>query len=116
MLPPKESVDDFLEKVDDVQRQVQDLIDGKVDPSQFDKDQAEKERIEKAKLEVKEREAREKLLKGRPGKGHKNEYERFCRMCFREFMVVVDQCTICGAETITREERLEELKAKLHAY
>jgi rRNA maturation endonuclease Nob1 len=57
------------------------------------------------------------LKKGRPGKGHQGGYKTFCRFCFREFpMDGVDICTVCGKETMTLEERMDELKTKLEEH
>lgn len=54
------------------------------------------------------------LRKGRPGKGHQGGYKTFCKMCFREFTIEgIVKCTQCGADTMTEEERMDELKDKL---
>jgi uncharacterized Zn finger protein (UPF0148 family) len=66
---------------------------------------------------MKERERQELLRKGRPGKGHEGGYKTFCRGCFREFTIDgIITCTICGKDTMTQEERMDELKDKVEEY
>ena len=116
----KDEADDFLDRVDDINKQIQDIISGKVDVQELDrkdKELAEKERLKKLSKEIKEREAKELFRKGRPGKGHQGGYKTFCRACFREFLEDgVDICAVCGKETMTQEERMDELKTKLEEY
>jgi len=116
----KDEADDFLDRVDDINKQIQDIISGKVDVKELDrkdKELAEKERLKKVAKEIKEREARELAMKGRPGKGHQGGYKTFCRACFREFLEDgIDICTVCGKETMTLEERMDELKTKLEEH
>ena len=94
---------DFLDKVDDIHQQVQDIISGKIDVNEMDRQMKEKEALEKTKEEIKQREAREAELKGRPGKGYKKTgWKTFCNHCWREFFVDgVDKCTHCGRDTVT---------------
>lgn len=80
-----DELNDFLSRIDDVQSQVKDIIDGKVKLTEVDKREMEREKIEKAKLEVQEREKMELLRKGKAGKGHQGRYLAFCKYCFREF-------------------------------
>jgi hypothetical protein len=47
--------------------------------------------------------------KRREGKG----YVRYCKNCNLEFLENVSKCSICGHETITREERINELRVKI---
>lgn len=65
-----EEMDEFLDRVNAVNKQVKDIVHGKVDLEKLDRDESERETIEKGKVEVKKREYREWQLKGRPGKGH----------------------------------------------
>jgi hypothetical protein len=54
--------------------------------------------------EIRAQEERERKLKGVPGKGHQQGYDRFCKFCHREFYVEgVYKCTMCGKDTITYE-------------
>lgn len=93
----KEEADDFLERVDDVNRQIRDLIDGKIDCDQLDKkeqEMLEKERLKQVQKEIQERERLEMLRKGRPGKGHLGGYKTFCKNCFREFTIDgIEKCS-----------------------
>ena len=98
-----DEAEDFLDKVDNVHQQVQDILSGKIDVHEMDKKMAEAEKLEKAKEEIKQREAKEALLKGRPGKGYKKTgWKTFCQPCWTEFFVDgVDKCTHCGRDTVT---------------
>jgi hypothetical protein len=112
-----EEQDEFLEKVDDVQKRINDIMSGKVDIDELDrieKAAEEKERLKIKAQEIKEREFKEKIRKGREGKGHQGGYKTFCRPCHREFTVEgVDVCPLCDRDTITQEERMDELRGKL---
>lgn len=113
----KEEADDFLERVTDVHKQINDIISGKVDVAEIDrkeKEMLEKQRLKEVAKEIKQKEAHDKWMKGRPGKGHKFDYKTFCRGCFREYVMEgVDTCNNCGMKTMTVEERKEELMGRL---
>jgi myosin-crossreactive antigen len=101
----KEDADDFVDRVEEVNRQIRDLIDGKVDIHEIDRkeqEMKEKDRLKKLAQEIKQREQEEALKKGRPGKGHQGGYITFCKGCFREYTIAgVDVCAICGKDTMT---------------
>ena len=55
----KEDADDFVDRVEEVNRQIRDLIDGKVDIHEIDrkeKEMKEKDRLKKLAQEIKQRE------------------------------------------------------------
>lgn len=82
-----------------------------------EKAELERQRLKKVSAEIKERERQELLAKGRPGKGHQGGYKTFCKFCFREYTIYgVETCAICGKETITQEERMDQLKTKLEEH
>jgi hypothetical protein len=86
----KEEADDFLERVTDVQKQIQDIMDDKIDIAELDrkeKEQIEKERLKEVSKEIRAREQEETIKKGRSGKGHKGGYFTFCRHCHREYTI-----------------------------
>lgn len=68
------------------------------------------------KEEEKKREAEESLKRGKEGKGIKDDYVRFCKGCFREFQIDCEKCYVCGSNTITKEERIEDIKSKALVY
>lgn len=107
-----EEADEFLEKVDDVNQQIQDIISGKVDCVEADRKFKEDEKMNKIKAEIKERETEEKRLKGVPGKGYKRTgWKTFCKYCKTEWFIEgIDKCTECGRETVTFDDRMEELQ------
>lgn len=53
---------------------------------------------------------------GREGKGEKENYIRFCRACFREFDIEIENCTVCGKPTMSQAERRAELMVKLEKF
>ena len=116
----QEEADDFLDKVNDVNKQIADLISGKVDVHELDKvekEMIEKERLKQVAKEIRERDEKAKWMKGREGKGHRNDYKTFCKGCFREYVMEgVDICTNCGMKTMTVDERMFELRAKLETH
>jgi hypothetical protein len=82
-----------------------------------EKEMKEKDRLKVVHKEILERERQELLRKGRSGKGHQGGYKTFCKSCFREFTIDgIDKCTQCGKDTMTPEERMEELKDKVHEF
>ena len=44
---------------------------------------------------------KEKRLKGRRGKGHKQNYTSWCRQCTWEYEIVTLKCLRCGKDTIS---------------
>ena len=100
-----EDAGDFLDKVDEVHQQVQDIISGKIDCVEADRQYQEKAKLDRVKAELKEREAHEAKMKGRPGKGYKKTgWFTFCNPCWTEFFVEgIDKCTHCGRDTVTYE-------------
>ena len=53
---------------------------------------------------------------GREGKGEKEDYDVFCPRCNTEFLIKIEKCTRCGAETIAQKERREILLKKVEEY
>ncbi len=76
-------------------------MEGNVDVDEFDKKQQQEEKLNKVKEELKQKERDETLKKGRPGKGHLKGYVKFCRHCFTEYLIDIDNCTHCNKETMT---------------
>ncbi|CAI2384675.1 unnamed protein product [Moneuplotes crassus] len=108
-----EAAEDFLEKVNDLNKKVKGIIDGTIPIEQIDEEMELQEKVSIMKeKEAKEREEA-KLRDGRKGKGHKGEYKRFCTFCFTEYDIEIENCTHCSHETITKEERMQYLKEKL---
>ena len=113
----KDDADEFVERVDEVTKQIQDLLDDKIDIHELDrkeKEFIEKDRLKIVSAEIRMKEHEDSLKKGRSGKGHKGGYLTFCRGCHREYTITgVIKCAICGKDTITEEERMDELKTKM---
>jgi hypothetical protein len=98
-----EEMEDWLDKIDNANKLIDDLTTGKITAEEFDrkangeKRQQEREaKIKKMKLE----EAFEKKKKGRSGKGHKENYQSWCRLCSWEYEIITPVCLRCGKETI----------------
>lgn len=105
-----EEADEFLNKVEDLDKQIKGIIDGSISIEEIDKQIDLSTKVK----DMKEREDKDKeelrLRKGRKGKGHKGEYLRFCSFCFTEYDIETEKCYYCERETITRDERMEYLK------
>jgi len=109
-------LENFLEKIDTVSQQINDLMTGKVSPEQIDQSENEREHFEDYQKRQMEIEKAKWLSNGRPGKGHKGDYVSFCKGCFREFDIFLPKCTLCQSETVTKEEWMTELRGKLEEY
>eukprot|EP00347_Sterkiella_histriomuscorum_P021645 403333259 len=109
----EEELEEWINRIDDVNKKVKDIIDGTVEVEEIDRQEREQEYTRKTLIEINAREKQEKLVKGRPGKGHLGGYKTFCKFCFTEFLIDLDKCSHCNHDTMTYQERLEELKDKI---
>ena len=91
-------------------------MDGTVSVEEIDKSEEDAKLVSDYKKWDEEERKREILLRGWPGKGHKGNYVKFCRGCFREYDIDIPNCTHCRSETVTKVERMIELKEKLDKY
>ena len=115
----KEELSEWLEKIEDVSKQVNDILNDKVDLENLPKpdEKAEKKRLAReAKAKKEEQEKKEKILKGRDGAGDKDNYENYCRKCRVEFIIEMPKCTRCGKETVMKQERKNELLEMVDKY
>lgn len=119
-LADKEEMEEWLEKVNTVSAQIQDILNDKVDIDQLentaDKKAAEKAKAREAKRQREEEEKRQKTLRGRDGGGEKENYLSFCRKCRVEYVVEMPKCTRCQQDTVSQAERREELKGLVEKY
>lgn len=77
-----QGLDDFLERVEDITSEVQDIISGKYPIEKS----LEKEKIQRIREEERKVKEEQKLRAGREGKGEKfDTYKRFCEFCFVEY-------------------------------
>jgi len=109
-----EELEGYLAEIDLVYDEVKKIASGK-DEANVNR-LLEKRKKEQAEKERKEKEEHEKKLKGRKGKGIAEDYINFCKFCFREFQIPIEKCTNCDHDTITRDDRIAELKEKLENY
>jgi tetratricopeptide (TPR) repeat protein len=108
-----DDVQDFLDEVDWVTNEVKGIISGKIDIEASEKKEARKKELKD--LENKKKE--EALKKGREGKGIKFEkYKSYCYYCSREFDLETPLCTLCNKETMTSEQRKQQLMEKVEEY
>ena len=108
-----DDLDAFLWEVEHVTKQVNDILDGKVDLKRLEeKEKAKRERQEKeeklrkVKEEIKLMEEIERKRKGVVGKGERDTYVRLCKRCFVEYEIDCETCYHCNYKTMTREVRL----------
>jgi len=119
MNPNTEELDDFLEKVDEIHKQVTGLAKNEISLDEVTVKQTKLEEEAKKKEQLKkhkEDEEREKIRRGRSGKGQGDDYASFCRFCFVEYTILTPVCVHCGKDTMTNQDRHEELKLKVEDY
>ena len=108
-----DNIDDFLDEVEWVTKEVQAVISGKVDIEASEK----KEKLKQQQKENEKRKQEELILKGREGKGIKfDKYKSFCKNCHREYELLTPICLHCNKETVTSEQRKQELMEKVEEY
>lgn len=94
-------------------------MEGEVDPESMTLEEKRKE-SRRQKREREEREAAikrdEKVRLGNEGGGIGDNYKSYCRKCKVEFTLETPQCLRCGRDTMTKEERKQELQFKLEEY
>jgi tetratricopeptide (TPR) repeat protein len=110
----------FLQEVDWVTKEVQDIISGKIDLTESESREKkkkqledfrrrEKENLEASKLEAKKR--------GHEGKGIKfDKFLHYCKFCSREFELPTPSCPLCSRETQSSEARKSDLLSKVSDY
>ena len=90
-------MDDFLSKIETVNQQVKDIVDGKMTLDEVDQHEIAEIRKKHTLEEIEKRELKERFLKGRPGKGHQGGYKLICTRCMVEFLIDdIKKCTHCG--------------------
>lgn len=112
-------IDDFLERVERISSEIKGLADGTLSLDKIEESakKEEEKRILQEKInELKEKERKEKIEKGTSGKGQGQSYLRFCKHCFVEYSIDKLNCYHCGKETMTRDERMKELKSKVEDF
>ena len=116
-----QEAEDFLERVDEVTKTINDILSGKIDSEQWERQLEEKKKREELDKLTKERlnrereeKAKQDLLMGRKGKGEGDYYNFFCRYCFREYLLLfMTNCSLCSRPVETREARKNYLQGKL---
>ncbi|CAD8101303.1 unnamed protein product [Paramecium primaurelia] len=58
----------------------------------------------------------EEELKGRKGKGQNKDYANFCKYCYLEYIKQTDKCYWCKRDTLTQEQRQNQLLEKVEKY
>ncbi|CAD8205846.1 unnamed protein product [Paramecium pentaurelia] len=58
----------------------------------------------------------EEELKGRKGKGQNKDYANFCKYCYLEYIKQTDKCYWCKRDTLTQEQRYNQLLEKVEKY
>lgn len=113
-----QEVDDWANNVDEVSQQIRDILDGTItDFEKFDHDLQLKQRAK----EIREEETKERrnriILYGQEGKGEGKNYKWWCKRCFVEYHVDLEEnkCTRCkqSDKMMTQQQRRDELMGKL---
>merc|ERR1711976_878384 len=113
----------FLAKVNEVNDEVKNICSPDYDIEKATKRQEELTEQQKKRKEFKEKkkareeqEMEDKIIRGRSGKGEKDNYKYWCRKCCVEYVNYSPKCFHCGQATVTREDRKKELEEKLELY
>jgi len=111
-----EELDDFLDKVNEIHKQVTGLAKNEVSLDEVSGTQTKLEEENRRKEQLKrqkEEEDRLKIKRGTSGKGQGDDYVSFCRHCFVEYSFESPVCYHCGKNTLSKQARHDELKLKL---
>lgn len=110
-----EELQDFLDEVDYVSKEVETLMKSPSDSEPQTKRTALEEK-RKRQAEDKRCREEESLRQGKPGHGEKfDTYQFYCPRCLREFAMYTPTCPHCSQATLTVEERRADLTAKVSA-
>merc|ERR1712138_211672 len=109
-------LEDFLQRVNEVHNEVKNICSKDYDIEAAKKKEEELTAAQQKRKEFKEKkkareeqEMEDKIIRGRSGKGEKDNYKYWCRKCCVEYTNYSPKCFHCGGATITREERKVEL-------
>ncbi len=94
-------------------KQISKLSTGEMSVEEFDEKYKRSELMESIRAQEAAEKAEKAKQMGREGKGEKENYLRFCKACFREYVIEVDPCAHCGHATMPMKERRAELLAKV---
>jgi hypothetical protein len=114
-------VDDWVGNVDEVSQQIKDILDGTItDFDAFDKQQNLKQRAKEIRIEDMQAKRERRILYGTEGKGEGKNYKWWCKRCFVEYTIDLqdNKCTRCkqSDKMMTPEQRREDLMAKLDVF
>jgi len=117
----EETVDEWVENVDEVSQQIHDILNGTItDFDAFDRQLNLKQRSKEIKAEELEERKKRFFLDGQAGKGEGTRYKWWCKRCFVEYRIDLDenQCTRChqSDKMMTQPDRREELMGKLDTF
>lgn len=115
----KEDLDEFISKVDEAHAQILALSKDEISLEEVDAKQKKMEEQKKLKenlIRQKQFEEDEKIRRGQSGKGEGDNYVNFCRNCFVEYVLYTPVCYHCSKNTMTKEERRDQLKLKVEEY
>jgi tetratricopeptide (TPR) repeat protein len=113
------AMDDWLENVDDVTADIESIINGTVtDFEAFDQKMELKQRTKEIREEEKRSKMERYLLMGRDGKGEGQNYKWWCKKCFVEYGIDLDdnKCSRCQGELMSQPDRRAELMGKVEVF
>jgi len=113
------AMEEWLEDVDDVTKSIDSIINGTItDFDAFDHKMHLKQRTKEIREEEKRAKMENYLLMGREGKGEGERYRWFCKRCFVEYGIDLDdnKCSRCSGELMSQPDRRAELMAKVDVF
>jgi len=121
MNTPQATLDEWVENVDETHQQINDILNGTItDFDEFDRQQNLKQRAKEIKVEEFAEKKERFFLYGVSGKGEGKNYKWWCKRCFVEYRIDLqdNKCTRCDQadKMMTPEGRREELMGKLEGF
>uniref|UniRef100_A0A7S4QH08 Protein unc-45 homolog B n=1 Tax=Alexandrium monilatum TaxID=311494 RepID=A0A7S4QH08_9DINO len=116
-----ETVDEWVDHVDEVSAQIRGIIDGTItDFDAFDRQLELKDRAKQIREEEAKARRERFFLYGIEGKGEGKQYKWWCKRCFVEYAIDLpdNKCTRCkqSDQMMTQQARRDELMGKLEVF
>lgn len=112
-------MEEWLEDVDDVTASIDSIINGTItDFDAFDRKMELKQRTKEIREEEKRSKMEQYMLMGRDGKGEGQNYRWWCKRCFVEYGIDLEdnKCSRCQGDLMSQPDRRAELLGKCEVF
>lgn len=113
------AMEEWLGEVDDVTASIEGIINGTItDFDAFDEKMELKQRTKEIREEEKRAKMERYMLMGRDGKGEGQNYRWWCKNCFVEYGIDLEdnKCSRCKGDLMSQPDRRAELLAKCDVF